>query len=133
MRYGDFCGSEEQITDHLISECDYWKDVFYNKLDWEEEDFERFESQRTPKATQNFKYGKISNGDSGIHWKSVGEAFDWICHICGQQTERKGGTHLIRRGCTIDHIVPQSKGGANTWNNVLPAHWDCNIKKNARI
>jgi len=91
-----------------------------------------FTSSR-PHKHGSFEYGKISNGDSGIHWKSVGEAFNWICHICGQQTERKGGTHLIRRGCTIDHIVPQSKGGANTWNNVLPAHWDCNIKKNARI
>jgi 5-methylcytosine-specific restriction endonuclease McrA len=92
-----------------------------------------FSKQKPVEVVPSFEYGKISNGDSGIHWKSVGEAFNWRCHICGQETERKGGTHLIRRGSTVDHVVPQSKGGANTWNNVRPAHWECNIKKNANI
>ena len=106
-----------------------------NHFVFEDEYLKSFKNKKSNSnnKTSNFEYGKISNGDSGIHWKSVGEAFDWICHICGYETERKGGTHLIRHGCTVDHIVPQSKGGANTWNNVLPAHWECNIKKNANI
>ena len=90
--------------------------------------------KKAEKEKENiFQYGKITNGDSGIHWKSVGEVFNWTCHICGEKVDRIGGTPTNRRGCTVEHIVPQSKGGANTWNNVRPAHWDCNLKKNANI
>lgn len=133
LRWGDFDGYEEQLTDWFIKEAEYWRDVYFCKLDWREEDFDKFESERLPKPTQKFSYGKITNGDSGIHWKSVGEVFNWTCHICGEKVDRIGGTPTNRRGCTVEHIVPQSKGGANTWNNVRPAHWDCNLKKNANI
>jgi hypothetical protein len=80
-----------------------------------------------------FERGKISVGDAGISWESVGETFDWICHICGERTNRLAGTPKNQRGCTVDHVVPQVRGGANTWNNVLPAHFVCNIKKRDRI
>ncbi len=118
---------------------DYWSywgrrpDMYRNQLPYQPLepglDYKKAEEETDP----IFQYGKISNGDSGIHWKSVGEVFDWTCHICGEKVDRIGGTPNNRRGCTVEHIVPQSKGGANTWNNVRPAHWDCNIYKSANI
>lgn len=42
----------------------------------------------------------------------------YICQYCG-----------ARRDLTIDHIVPVSKGGANTWTNLVTACMHCNQKK----
>lgn len=136
FRYGNFCETDESVTDLFINECRYWEAVYWRHLDgwdYEESDFEKVEKRLSWFSKSSFQYGKISNGDSGIHWKSVGEVFNWECHICGEKVDRIGGTPNNRRGCTVEHIVPQSKGGANTWNNVRPAHWDCNIYKSANI
>lgn len=34
---------------------------------------------------------------------------------------------------TIDHIIPLSKGGTHTYNNVQLAHYICNSKKSDKI
>ncbi len=40
------------------------------------------------------------------------------CQYCGN-----------RKNLTIDHIIPRSKGGKHTWNNVVIACVDCNSRK----
>ncbi len=45
-----------------------------------------------------------------------------ICGICGQPiTDMKD--------CTIDHIIPKSRGGMTTLENCQLAHFRCNSKK----
>ena len=54
-----------------------------------------------------------------------------ICQICGKpvdDTDIKKG-HIRRNYPTLDHIVPLSKGGTHTWNNVQLAHMGCNAGK----
>jgi len=34
-------------------------------------------------------------------------------------------------GLHIDHVMPLSKGGPDTLENVRPAHGSCNVKKQA--
>jgi 5-methylcytosine-specific restriction endonuclease McrA len=34
---------------------------------------------------------------------------------------------------TLDHIIPLSKGGTHTWDNVRPAHRRCNELKGDRL
>ena len=41
------------------------------------------------------------------------------CQYCG-----KGGASL-----TLDHVIPQSKGGGNSWTNLVTACSSCNTKK----
>lgn len=41
-------------------------------------------------------------------------------HVCG---------YCGRRGDTVDHIVPQSRGGRNTWTNTVAACDRCNQRK----
>lgn len=38
-------------------------------------------------------------------------------------------THCDRRADTIDHVMPRSKGGAHSWENVVAACRKCNFKK----
>lgn len=44
------------------------------------------------------------------------------CQYCGS------GKHL-----TLDHVIPRSKGGQHTWNNVVAACVRCNSKKGDRL
>ena len=60
------------------------------------------------------------------------------CHICGGKVSerRKFGKHGTPRGGmstypTVDHIIPVSRGGSHTWENVKLAHWSCNSKRGA--
>ena len=53
------------------------------------------------------------------------------CGICGEPVERGvWGTYRPRAG-SIDHIVPMSRGGGHTWDNVQVAHHLCNTRKGA--
>lgn len=51
------------------------------------------------------------------------------CQYCGSRGE-KGG----RRGSALtwDHVVPQSRGGKNTWENLVAACVSCNARKGSR-
>lgn len=54
------------------------------------------------------------------------------CAICGLPCF-EGGDYLADLYPSIDHIIPISKGGGHTWNNVQVAHRICNINKSNRI
>ena len=43
-------------------------------------------------------------------------------------TDIKNG-HIGRHYPTLDHIIPLSKGGSHTWDNVQLAHMGCNAGK----
>jgi|TARA_B110000240_G_scaffold192515_1_gene236806 5-methylcytosine-specific restriction endonuclease McrA len=45
---------------------------------------------------------------------------NYSCVYCGDN---------YRRDLTIDHVIPQSKGGKNTWDNLVTACFKCNNKK----
>ena len=33
---------------------------------------------------------------------------------------------------TYDHIIPKARGGETTWENIVTACYDCNMKKGGR-
>ena len=43
------------------------------------------------------------------------------CAYCGSKKQ-----------LTIDHIIPKSRGGKNTWNNLISSCLSCNLKKGDR-
>lgn len=49
---------------------------------------------------------------------------DSCCQYCGKKVTNKD--------FTIDHIVPRSHGGKNSWENFVVACFPCNIKKRNR-
>lgn len=54
--------------------------------------------------------------------------FNWECFLCREPIDR-------RRRCpdwkaaTIEHLTPLAVGGTHTWDNVVPAHYKCNMDK----
>lgn len=45
----------------------------------------------------------------------------WECQYCSKK--------LTSKTATIDHIIPKSRGGENTWENTVTACARCNCKK----
>ena len=69
--------------------------------------------------------------DGSVTLKRVREKYSDICQICGKlvdDTDIENG-HIKRMYPTIDHIIPLSKGGTHTWDNVQLAHMSCNAGK----
>ena len=44
----------------------------------------------------------------------------WVCQYCGRPAEN------------VDHVIPRSKGGTHTWDNVVAACRRCNSRKENR-
>ena len=45
---------------------------------------------------------------------------DWVCQYCGSPAEN------------VDHVIPRSRGGQHTWDNVVAACRRCNSRKENR-
>ena len=75
-------------------------------------------------------YGSLEY-DETVTLKRVRAKFSDICQICGKPVDDKDieNGHVKRLYPTIDHIIPLSKGGTHTWNNVQLAHMSCNAGK----
>ncbi|HET7237232.1 MAG TPA: HNH endonuclease [Actinomycetota bacterium] len=46
---------------------------------------------------------------------------DWVCQYCGAAAEN------------LDHVIPRSRGGGHTWDNVVAACRRCNTRKENRL
>lgn len=50
---------------------------------------------------------------------------EFTCQYCGRQP---GRAHL-----TMDHVIPRSRGGGFTWENIVAACGNCNQRKGNRL
>lgn len=63
-----------------------------------------------------------------------------ICYLCGEACDwndfkRDENNYFIAGGSypSIDHVVPISKGGLHSWDNVKLAHFYCNTLKSNKV
>jgi len=54
---------------------------------------------------------------------------DYCCQYCGRHRSELRGRQFLTR----DHVVPVSRGGANSWGNVVTACSPCNNRKGDRL
>lgn len=65
--------------------------------------------------------------------KAVLERDDFTCIYCGIRAgDLRDGRPLPRSALTLDHILPRSRGGLNSWGNTACACGPCNNRKAAR-
>jgi len=87
------------------------------------------ESERRRRAN------RFNNGFEYYKESEVLEIYGTICYICNIDIDlsapRLAGASGWEVGLHIDHVVPLSKGGSDTLDNVRPAHGSCNVKKHA--
>ena len=76
--------------------------------------------------------------DRDITLQRLYERDHGICYLCGEvcdweDKEEKNGTIICgNRYPSIDHVVPLSRGGEHSWQNVRLAHRICNTLKGAK-
>lgn len=58
-------------------------------------------------------------------WKRILLFYGHACARCGVS----GSEEIV----TLDHFIPTSKGGENTWRNIWPLCLSCNLKKATTI
>jgi hypothetical protein len=73
-----------------------------------------------PSIIRVFTYVKLNFQKVPLTRENVFKRDDYECVYCGD-------SH--RRDLTIDHVIPQSKGGPNTWDNLVTACKRCNNEK----
>jgi 5-methylcytosine-specific restriction endonuclease McrA len=72
----------------------------------------------------------------GARWsrQSVLQRDKFTCGYCGIQPSGKQRNRILTgRDFTIDHILPVSRGGKNTWGNTICACPACNQRKGNRL
>ena len=67
-------------------------------------------------------YVKIPYKEISLSRRNLLHRDNYTCQYCGDR----------RHDLTIDHIVPRSKGGTDSWENVVAACLKCNVKKGDR-
>lgn len=69
-----------------------------------------------------------ASAEIGITLPKLFKRDNGVCQICGMICYFSND-YCADLYPTIDHIVPISKGGSHTWNNVQLAHRICNLNK----
>ena len=87
---------------------------------WDERRRANYELRRARKKT-NGPVEKFLNVE-------VFERDDWLCGLCGEPVD-KDLSWPDPMSASLDHIIPLSRCGAHTLDNVQLAHLACNIRK----
>jgi 5-methylcytosine-specific restriction endonuclease McrA len=70
-------------------------------------------------------YAGIPKRELVLNRKNLFERDDYTCQYCRNK--------MRTEDLTIDHIVPRSRGGKNSWDNLVLACIECNKKKQNRL
>jgi 5-methylcytosine-specific restriction endonuclease McrA len=79
---------------------------------------------KIPKVLILKYYVKLPFKKVAANRKNIMQRDKYCCQYCG--------IDLCDRTATVDHIVPKSKGGGSTWDNLVTACKDCNLFKGNR-
>ena len=73
---------------------------------------------RRPTVIRLLRYITIPFRKVNLNRQNIFKRDDHKCVYCGS-----------RENLTIDHVIPRSKGGRNTWENMVTCCGSCNVKK----
>lgn len=105
----------------------YCSDKCLSKADHKSHEYKRRARIKGAKVDNNITVFGLFMRDNGI------------CAICGERCDSsdftmRGDVFIAgNRYPTIDHIIPLSKGGSHSWDNIQLAHKVCNTRKGNKI
>ena len=80
---------------------------------------------RVPTVIVNSHFTKMPMRKVRPTKMAIAERDNWICQVSGQK--------LTRSNANIDHVIPRSRGGKNTWTNMVLCHKDLNSAKGNKL
>jgi 5-methylcytosine-specific restriction endonuclease McrA len=77
-----------------------------------------------PNVIRLVNYVRLPRGSGArkITRRAVFARDGWECQYCGS-----------RASLTVDHVIPRSKGGDSTWDNIVASCAPCNRRKGDRL
>lgn len=84
-------------------------------------------------AERKRRAARLGNGWEDYTEAEVLDLYGTDCYLCGEPIDlsapRRPGIPGWERGLHIDHLIPISKNGPDTKENVRPTHGPCNLSK----
>lgn len=77
-----------------------------------------------PSVIRLLVYRRVPRGNRSVSRKTILLRDRFTCQYCMRP--------FISKMLTLDHVVPRSRGGANSWENLVAACTPCNNRKSAR-
>jgi len=77
-----------------------------------------------PAAIMLINYVRIPFRKVGLTKKNIIKRDDGICQYCACKLNSKNST--------VDHVLPKSRGGGNSWTNLVASCHPCNLRKGNR-
>lgn len=81
-------------------------------------------SLRIPKVVVLTHFNNIPTYRVNINKRTIFERDGWTCQYTGKKVTLKSGN--------LDHVIPKSKGGKRTWNNIVCCDAEVNSIKDNR-
>ena len=79
---------------------------------------------KIPRVVQLIHYDKVPKFKIRLSRKNIFLRDRQSCQYCGR--------HFEEKELTLDHVVPVSKGGGNSWENLVTCCFKCNNRKGNR-
>lgn len=79
---------------------------------------------QVPRVIRLLDYDRVPRNVVKFNRRNVFLRDDNRCQYCGK---KYGTNHL-----SLDHVVPRSRGGPSTWENIVCACLKCNVRKGGR-
>ena len=120
---------KEQKKEYLQNNKEYFKE--YKK------EYHKNNPHKVREASRKRRALEKANIHEPYSEDQVLKLYGSVCHICKEEIDlsanRSTGASGWEQGLHLDHVIPISKGGADTLENVKPAHGLCNLQKSASI
>jgi 5-methylcytosine-specific restriction endonuclease McrA len=90
---------------------------------------------RTWKRSNRTNKNRLKPGAKQIYYsrESILERDDYTCYLCGDKVDLNAAHNMKEEGWEmyphLDHVIPLSKGGDDTPDNVRTTHAKCNMAK----
>lgn len=82
-----------------------------------------FEIQ-VPRVVRLLRYERVPRNSVKFNRRNIFLRDEYVCQYCG----RRYSAHRL----SLDHVLPKSRGGPTTWDNIVCCCLDCNVRKGGR-
>lgn len=118
--HNKFTGQKDRANKFCSREC------FYKAIGANPKEFKYNSYLTDASSIKRAKYYRVRY--EKIELLEVFERDQWKCGICHEKVDNS----IVwpdKKSVSLDHIIPLSKGGTHTYDNVQCSHLGCNIKK----
>lgn len=77
-----------------------------------------------PRIIRVLTFSRLPKHDVKLNRRNIFARDNSMCQFCGK--------HFSSTQLSIDHVIPRSRGGRSTWENLVCACVKCNVKKGGR-